>query len=135
MVLNIRLIKNLIVLFIGLHSLFLGLSMAFQPMFTLQLFGWVYKGPMFFPTQTGVFLALFGVLFLTFLWYRDLIWFIIVIKGTAVLFLVSQKIILGPDAPCTVLIAAVFDGLMGALVATVLMWQAYTNKKRQLHEG
>ena len=126
MVLNARRIENLIVLLIGLHSLILGLAMAFQPMRTLQLFGWDYKGPMFFPTQTGVFLVLFGILFFAFLKYRNLIWFIVVIKGTAVLFLVSQKFILGSDVPCTVLIAAIFDGLMGALVATILIWQTYT---------
>ena len=129
MILNVRRIENFIVLFIGFHSLFLGLAMAFQTMHILQLFGWDYKGPMFFPTQSGIFLALFGVLFLTFLWYRNLIWFIVVIKGTAVLFFVSQKFILGSDAPRAVLIAAVFDGSMGALVAMVLIWQKYANKK------
>jgi hypothetical protein len=129
MILNVRRIENLIVFFIGLHSLLLGFAMAFQPMRTLQLFGWDYKGPMFFPTQTGIFLALFGILFLTFIRYRKLIWFIAVVKCTAVLFLISQKFILGPDAPGTVLIAAVLDGLMGASVATILIWQTYINKK------
>jgi len=130
MILNIRRLETIFISLIGLHSLILGVAMAFQPMFTLRLFGWDYQGPMFFPTQTGVFLTLFGILFLIFLRHRNLIWFIVVIKGAAVLFLVSQKFILGPDAPATVLVAAVFDGLMGALVATFLIWQAYTNKKK-----
>ena len=131
MILNTRRIENLIVLFIGFHSLILGFAMVFEPIQTLKLFGWDYEGPMFFPTQTGVFLALFGILFLTFLRYRNLIWFIALSKSTAVLFLVSQKFVLGSDAPVTVLVAAILDGLMGASVAAILIWQIYT-KKRQL---
>jgi hypothetical protein len=119
------------VLLISLHSFILGLAMAFQPTRTLNLFGWDYQGSMFFPTQTGVFLALFGILFLIFIFYRRLIWFIIVIKSAAVVFLLSQYCILGPAAPGTILLAAVFDGLMGASVATILIWQAYTTKKPQ----
>jgi hypothetical protein len=118
------------VLLIGLHSLIIGLAMAFRPMQILKLFGWDYTGLMFFPTQSGVFLALFGIIFLTFIWYRSLIWFIVVVKGSAVIFLVSQKFILGPDAPYTILIAAVLDGLMGALVITLLIWRAHINKQK-----
>ncbi len=121
MILNIRRLETILVSLIGLHSLILGLSMTFFPTRTLALFGWDYQGPMFFPAQTGVFLVLFGILFLIFLWHRSLIWFIIIIKGTAVVFLLSQQFILGPDAPITVIVAAVFDGLMGIAVTMILI--------------
>ena len=125
---NIRRLETIIVLLIGLHSLSLGIAMAFKPTYILRLFGWDYQGPMFFPTQTGVFLALFGVLFLILIWYRRLIWFVIVIKSTAVVFLLSQYTILGPTAPGTILIAAVLDGLMGLSVAAVLLWRIWCAK-------
>jgi hypothetical protein len=127
--LNIRRLETVLVLLIALHSLILGFAMAFQPTRTLDLFGWDYQGPMFFPSQTGVFLVLFGILFVIFIWYRRLIWFIIVIKSVAVVFLLSQRCILGPAAPGTILLAAVFDGLMGLAVAGILMLRACVSKQ------
>ncbi len=126
---SIRRLETILVLLIALHSLILGFAMAFQPTRTLNLFGWDYQGPMFFPTQTGVFLALFGILFVIFIWYRRLIWFIIVIKSAAVVFLLSQNYILGSAAPGTILLAAVFDGLMGLSVAGILILQACVSKQ------
>jgi len=123
MKLNPRRIETIIVFLIALHSVLLGLAMVFQPTRTLELFGWNYQGPMFFPTQTGVFLALFGILFMAILFHRTLAWFIVVVKTAAVVFLFSQHFILGPDAPGTILLAALLDGLMGASVAAILIWQ------------
>ena len=126
---SIRRLETILVLLIGLHSLILGFAMAFQPTRTLDLFGWDYQGPMFFPTQTGVFLALLGILFVIFIWYRRLIWFIIVIKSAAMVFLLFQNYILGPAAPVTILLAAVFDGLMGLSVAGILILRACVSKQ------
>ncbi len=123
MKLNPRRIETIIVFLIALHSLLLGLAMTFQPIHILKLFGWNYQGPMFFPTQAGVFLVLFGILFMAILFHRTLTWFIIVVKIAAVVFLVSQHFILAPNVPATVLVAAVFDGFMGASVAALLIWQ------------
>ena len=124
---NIRRLETILVLLIGLHSFILGCAMALQPMRTLNLFGWDYQGPMFFPTQAGVFLALFGILFVIFIWHRRLIWFIIVIKSAAVVFLLYQNYILVPAAPYTILLAAVFDGLMALSVAGILILRVYVN--------
>ncbi len=123
MKLNPRRIETIIVFLIALHSVLLGLAMTFHPIHLLKLFGWNYQGPMFFPTQTGVLLVLFGILFAAILFHRTLTWFIVVVKTAAVVFLLSQHFILGPDAPDTILIAALLDGLMGASVAAILIWQ------------
>ncbi len=123
MKLNPRRIETIIVFFIALHSLLFGLAMTFQPTRTLELFGWNCQGPMFFPTQAGVFLVLFGILFMAILFHRTLTWFIVVVKTAAVVFLLSQYFILGSGAPDNVLIAALLDGLMGASVAAILIWQ------------
>ncbi len=123
MKLNPRRIETIIVFLIALHSLVVGLAMVFQPIRTLELFGWNYQGPMFFPTQAGVFLVLFGILFMAILFHRTLTWFIVVVKTAAVIFLLSQHFILAPNAPDTILLAALLDGLMGASVAAVLIWQ------------
>ena len=123
MKLNPRRLETIFVFLIALHSLVLGLAMVFQPTLILKFFGWGYQGPMFFPTQAGVFLALFGILFMAFLFHRTLTWFIVVVKTAAVIFLLSQHFILGPEAPGTILLAALFDGLMGASVAATIIWQ------------
>jgi hypothetical protein len=102
--------------------------MLFQPARTLQLFGWDGQGTMFFPAQSGVFLILFAGAYLAAIWYRGFVWFIVVAKTTAVVFLVSEHFLLGPAVPGTVLVAAVFDGLMGASVAAIIIWQARTSK-------
>ena len=78
---------------------------------------------MFFTTQTGVLLILFGILFVAIIFHRSLTWFIIVVKTVAVVFLLSQHFILATNAPGTVLVADLLDGLMGASVAVVIIWQ------------
>jgi hypothetical protein len=119
-------LETALVLLIGLHSLILGFAMLFLPTHTLNLFGWEYQGPMFFPSQAGVFLTLLGILFVTFIWYRRLIWFIILVKSVAVVFLLSQNCILGPAAPSTILVAAILDGLMGLSIAVILILRLLT---------
>jgi hypothetical protein len=125
MILSVRRLEVILISLISLHSLILGTAMLFQPAFTLQLFGWNYEGTLFFPAQTGIFLDLFGGLFLAAIWHRKLIWFIIITKSSAVLFLISQYFLLSPDAPFTVIVAAVLDGLMGASIAAIYIWQVH----------
>ncbi|MHC4508392.1 MAG: hypothetical protein ACYTAO_05450 [Planctomycetota bacterium] len=102
--------------------------MLFQPARTLRLFGWDYQSTMFFPAQSGVFLILSAGAYLTAIWYRGFVWFIVVAKTAAVVFLVSEHFLLGPAAPRTVLVAAALDGLMGASVAAIIIWRARTSK-------
>lgn len=121
---NARRIEITVILLITLHSLILGVAMLFQPVRTLELFGWDYQGAMFFPSQTGVFLLLFAGAYFSAIWHREFIWFIVASKSTAVVFLVSQHFLLAPNAPRTVLVAAVLDGLMGASVLAIFLWQS-----------
>lgn len=127
--LHLRRLEVILISLIGIHSLILGTAMLFQPTSTLQFFGWNYQGPMFFPSQTGIFLVLFGVLFIAIIKHRNLTWFIVVVKSFAVLFLLSQYLILGPSAPFTVLMAAVADGLMGVSVTILIISQVVINRQ------
>jgi hypothetical protein len=130
MIFNARRLEIILVFLIALHSLILGAGMLFQPARTLELFGWDYQGPMFFPAQSGIFLVLFGGAYVAAVWHRSLIWFIIASKSAAVVFLLWQHFLLGPATPRTVLVAAVLDGLMGASAAAILIWQAHANRLR-----
>ena len=51
------------------------------------------------------------------------------IKSSAVVFLLSQNYILGSVAPGTILLAAVFDGIMGLSVAGVLIVRACVSEQ------
>ena len=125
---NIRRLKIILILLIALHSLILSAAMLFQPVFTLQLFGWDYQGPTFFPAQTGIFLVLLGSAYLTAIWHRGFIWFIIASKTIAVVFLLSQYFLLDHATLQTVIVAAVFDGLMGTSFTATLIWRACESK-------
>lgn len=129
MIFNARRLEIILIFLIALHSLILGAGMLFQPARFLEFFGWDYQGPMFFPAQSGIFLVLLGGAYLAAIWHRGFIWFIITSKTAAVLFLLSQHFSLGPAAPPTVLVAAVFDGLMGASVTAILIWQVCTRNR------
>ena len=117
---NPRSVEKLVIGAVALHSLALGLLMLLQPASTLRFFGWDYDGPMFFPSQSGVFLFLLGMMYLAGVWYRPCAWLLVASKATAVLFLVVQyKTGMGP---AILLLAALLDGLMGLTVAIMLTW-------------
>jgi hypothetical protein len=123
--LNVRRLETILIFLIALHSMILGAAMLFQPARTLLFFGWDYQGPMFFPAQTGIFLLLFAGIYLAAIRHRRLVWFIIATKCAAVLFLISEHFLLGPGAPGTIIVAALFDGLMGASLTAVIIWRYY----------
>ena len=127
---NFRRLEIAAILLVAGHSVILGAAMLFWLVGTLDLFGWDYQGPMFFPAQSGVFLMLLGGIFLAAIGHRKLIWFIIASKSTAVVFLVSQYFLLSPAAPATILLAAVCDGLMGAAIAAIFIRQSRRHECR-----
>ena len=119
----------------ALRTVVFGLAMLFFPAATLELFRWNYDGPMFFPSQTGVFLTLLGGGYLAALRHRPFIWLILISKATAVVFLVSEHFILGPDGPITVLAAGVGDAIMGISLAAVLILNNHRAARRQSGPG
>lgn len=93
--------------------------MLVMPLWALDLVGWGYEGPRFFPAQAGVFLLLLGCGYFIGIWLRPFAWFLVGSKATAVVFLLSES--LYNDIPARLLLsAALLDGLMGAGVAGVL---------------
>ena len=127
---NFRRLEIATILLVAGHSVILGAAMLFQPSDTLDLFGWDYQDPMFFPSQSGVFLMLLGSIFLTAIRHRKFTWFIIASKSTAVVFLLSQQFLLSPGAPAVLLLAAVSDGIMGTAVAAIFAWQSRRHECR-----
>ena len=127
---NFRRLEIVTILLIAGHSVILGAAMLFWPVVTLDLFGWDYQDPMFFPAQSGVFLMLLGGVFLVAIGHRRFTWFIIASKGAAVVFLVWQHFLLSPAAPATILLAAVCDGLMGAAIAAIFIRQSRRHECR-----
>ncbi len=128
---NLRRIETILIALIGTHSVILGAAMLFFPAATLALFGWQYDELMFFPSQTGIFLTLLGGSYLAAIRHRPFIWLILISKATAVIFLVTEHIILGPESPLTVLAAAIGDGLMGATLATIIILKKRQSKPQQ----
>ena len=125
---NVRRFEIILIFLITMHSTILGVAMLFQPSRTLIIFGWNYQGATFFPSQTGLFLLLFAGTYFATIWHRGLIWLIIASKTSAVVFLISEYLLLGSAAPLTILVAALLDGLMAVSIVTVFIWQACTNK-------
>ncbi len=114
-------LDKLVILAIGTHSVGAGLALLLFPSATLELVGWQYRGPQFWPSQAGLFLLILGLLYLAALWSPTYIWTIILSKGLAVPFLVVQALYLHADGP--VLLLAAGDGLMAAALALALSWQ------------
>ena len=118
---SITLLRKLIVGAVAAHSLILGAAMLLFPLWTLRLSGWHYEGNTFFPSQSGVFLFLLGGLYLAAVKHTPLGWFLVASKVTAVIFLITQSILI--ELPPMILLAAVLDGLMGVVVAAALVWE------------
>jgi hypothetical protein len=107
-----------VVLLIGLHSCSLGLLMLFLPLWTLRLLGFGDPGPLFFPSQSGIFLLILGVCYLGALRRPDLVIVILVSKAMAVAFLTVHAAFLG--APSMVWAAAAGDATMLAAILWAL---------------
>jgi len=110
---------NVAVLVVAMHSIGLGLSLLFCPRWALQFAGWDYAGPMFWPSQAGLFLVILGAAYAWAIRLRPLVWLIIGSKASALLFLGASIAWLG--APRLAAFLGGADGLMGLAVA-LLYW-------------
>ena len=95
--------------------------MLLAPGGTMRMFGWDYRGPMFYPAQTGAFLIVLGAAYGAGLWQSAFGWFLVGAKGVAVVFLVTEYFFVEVDPPGGILLAAGLDGLMGTLVGMALV--------------
>lgn len=118
---RVRRVKTAVVGIVAAHSIVLGLAMLFRPVETMRLSGWEYEGPTFFPSQSGVFLLLLGMAYAIGARQRAFAKFLVASKTVAVAFLVSRY--LTGAAPDAALLAAAIDGVMGAAVGGVLIWE------------
>ncbi len=112
---------KLLVLAVASHSLAAGILLLLVPLWTLKLVGWDYTGHAFWPSQAGLFLALLGVAYASAIRLQALIWFLILSKASAFVFLLSSVVWL--DTPKVVVAMAFGDGLMGLSVALALWKQ------------
>ena len=112
---------RIIITLIGLHSVLLGGLMMAQPRWVLGLLGFPGEIPIFFPSQSGIFLVILGISYLLALVEPAFIKIILYSKACAVFFLVAHAAFLG--APPIIWAAAVGDGGMLALMSTALYWE------------
>ena len=112
-------VLNLLVLAVASHSIAGGVLLLFFPLWTLKLVGWDYVGQAFWPSQAGLFLALLGGVYASAIRRRPLVWFLVVSKMCAIVFLLISVVFL--DAPRVVIAMAIVDGLMGLSVA-LMYW-------------
>jgi len=125
-----RTLRIALVIAIALHSILLGAAMLLFPTRTLEMFGWEYDGPTFFPSQAGIFLLLLGVAYAGGIHHRPFAFFLVGSKACAVIFLVVQYFINQHQG--VVLVAAALDGMMGAAVAAALIWEARSQRSSRL---
>lgn len=106
---------------VAAHSLVLGIAMLLQPLATLTLTGWDYRGPAFFPAQSGIFLLVLGGAYVVGVWRVSFAWLLVASKAAAVVFLVTAYSL--GAVPNIALLAALLDGVMGIGVAAALLWE------------
>jgi hypothetical protein len=115
-----RLIEQIIIGAVAMHSLILGTFLLLWPIEFLGWIGWQYEGSIFFPSQSGVYLLILGAAYLAGIQYRPFAWFLVASKAIAVIFLIGHYSL--ESSPGHMLLhAALLDGLMGLAVATVLI--------------
>lgn len=102
--------------------------MLLWPAWALDVCGWNHEGPTFFPEQSGVFLLIFGGIWLVALWRRPVTWLLAASKAVAVVFLVAEYSL--GHAPQAAILAAVLDGLMGTAAAAALLWELAVERRR-----
>jgi hypothetical protein len=112
---------KVLVLAVAGHSITAGILLVIFPLWMLKLAGWDYTGQAFWPSQAGLFLMLLGSAYALAIRLRALIWFLIVSKACAFVFLLLSLVWL--NAPKVVVAMAVGDGLMGLCVALVFWKQ------------
>jgi len=111
---------RLVIGLIALHSCLLGLAMLFFPRPMMQLLGFDQTIPIFFPSQSGIFLFLLGGCYFIALRNRAFIKVIIVSKAAAVVFLAVHSIFL--SAPPIVWGAGAGDAGMLIAILVLLHW-------------
>lgn len=107
-----------LIFLVGCHSCALGLVMLFAPRFMLATFGFPASTPIFYPSQSGIFLLILGVLYLRALVVPSFVWTIFVSKALAIAFLFVHVAFLG--APSIIWAAGAGDAAMLAAVAVML---------------
>ncbi|NCO37421.1 MAG: hypothetical protein COZ06_27455 [Armatimonadetes bacterium CG_4_10_14_3_um_filter_66_18] len=107
-----------LILLIGVHSCLLGVGMLFVPRVMLRTFGFGEQTSLFFPSQSGVFLLIIGVLHLRALVKPSFVEVIVVSKALAVLFLAVHAVFLG--VPPIIWAAGAGDAAMPAAVIIAL---------------
>ena len=112
-------ILDLVLLAVAGHSIAVGISLLFIPLWVLNLVRWEYAGQMFWPSQAGLFLIILGVTYAWAIRLRPLLWLIIGSKFSAVVFLLLSVPFL--EAPRLVALLGCGDGAMGLAVA-LLFW-------------
>lgn len=109
---------RLLALLIGLHSCCLGLLMLLAPGTMLKLLGFSPGIPVFFPSQSGIFLLILGGCYLWALVDPAFLWVILASKAAAVAFLVVHAVFFA--APPMIWAAAAGDGGMFTVLAAVM---------------
>lgn len=120
-----RLVKILIAV-IGLHSCGLGLLMLVATPFMLNLAGFQAAMPIFFPSQSGVFLVIMGIFYLMALRWPPFEWTILISKGFAVVFLTIHAGFL--SAPRMIWAVNLEDALMLAGFAGAVAWRNHRRR-------
>ena len=116
---------------IALHSFFVGVALIVHPSRLMQVLGYGTITEHFFPAQGGVFHVLMSILYglvaLRLDQLRCLIYFSVIVKFSAVIFLFSYYII--ADHIFIVLVSGIVDGAMA--VAIIMANRSY---KKQISE-
>jgi hypothetical protein len=118
-------VLDLVLLAVAGHSIAVGISLLFAPLWALHLVRWEYAGQVFWPSQAGLFMLILGAAYAWAIRLRPLVWLVIGSKASACMFLLASAVWL--EAPRVVLLLACGDGLMGIAVALVfwrLRWAA-----------
>ena len=113
-------VLDLVLLAVAGHSIAVGISLLFIPLWVLNLVRWEYAGQKFWPSQAGLFMLILGAAYAWAIRLRPLVWLVIGSKASACVFLLASVVWL--DAPRVVALLACGDGLMGLAVALVL-WE------------
>lgn len=117
---------------IGIHSCVVGILMLFAPSFMLRTFGFSEAVPIFFPSQSGIFLLILGFCYLRALAEPVLVKVILISKAFAVVFLFMHAAYL--SAPP--IIWAMFAGdatMLAALGAALFLRHRFIVPARWSH--
>lgn len=106
---------QLLILLVGIHSCILGLAMLFGTRLMVETLGFAASVPIFFPSQSGIFMLILGLFYLRALADPAFVWTILVSKALAVVFLLVHVLFLA--APAIIWAAGAGDAAMLAAVA------------------